>query len=70
MQRKLISGIIGIFIALLIGAIIMLLQGYNPLQTYGALFNFSLFGLFPLATTLRNSVPLILTGLSASVVNY
>jgi simple sugar transport system permease protein len=67
MQRKLISGIIGIFIALLIGAIIMLLQGYNPLQTYGALFNFSLFGLFPLATTLRNSVPLILTGLSASV---
>jgi simple sugar transport system permease protein len=31
------------------------------------LFDFSIFGIFPLATTLRNSVPLILTGLSASV---
>ena len=67
MQRKITSGIIGIFIALLIGAIIMLFQGYDPLQTYGALFKFSLLGLFPLATSLRNSVPLILTGLSASV---
>ncbi len=67
MQRKLISGVVGILIALLIGALIMLFQGYDPIQTYGALFNFSLFGLYPLATTLRNSVPLILTGLSASV---
>ncbi|PKN87953.1 MAG: ABC transporter permease [Chloroflexi bacterium HGW-Chloroflexi-8] len=67
MQRKLISGIAGILIALFIGAIIMIAQGFNPLTTYGALFNYSLIGLFPLATTLRNSVPLILTGLSASV---
>jgi simple sugar transport system permease protein len=67
MQRKLFSGIIGIVVALLIGAVIMLLQGYHPIETYGALFNYSLGGLFPLATTLRNSVPLILTGLSASV---
>jgi len=67
MQKKLISGITGILVALLIGAIIMLFQGYNPITTYGALFNYSLGGLFPLATTLRNSVPLILTGLSASV---
>jgi simple sugar transport system permease protein len=50
MQRKLISGIIGILIALLIGALIMLVQGYNPIQTYAALFNFSLFGFYPLAT--------------------
>jgi len=45
----------------------MLLQGYNPITTYGALFSYSLFGLYPLATTLNNAVPLILTGLSASV---
>ena len=67
MQRKLISGIAGILIALLIGAIIMIAEGFNPITTYAALFNYSLIGLFPLATTLRNSVPLILTGLSASV---
>jgi len=67
MQKKLISGVAGILIALLIGAIIMAAQGYNPISTYSALFNYSIIGLFPLATTLRNAVPLILTGLSASV---
>ena len=67
MKNKILSGVIGIFAALLIGAIIMLAQGFNPLSTYQALFQYSLFGLYPLATTFKNSVPLILTGLSASV---
>jgi simple sugar transport system permease protein len=67
MSKKFISGIIGIIIALLIGALVMILQGYNPIETYQALFQVSLFGLSPLATTLKNSVPLVLTGLSASV---
>ena len=67
MKKKLISGLSGIAIAMFLGAVIMLFQGYHPMETYGALFNFSLGGLYPLATTLRNSVPLILTGLSASV---
>jgi general nucleoside transport system permease protein len=67
MQKKLISGVLGILAALLIGAVIMLLQGFDPISTYGALFSYSLGGWYPLATLLRNSVPLILTGLSASV---
>ena len=67
MQKKFVSGVLGILGALAIGAVIMLIQGFNPITTYGALFNYSLFGLYPLATTLRNSVPLILTGLSASI---
>lgn len=67
MSKKVISGLTGILAAFLIGAVIMLLQGFNPITTYGALFNYSLFGLSPLANTLRNSVPLILTGLSASI---
>ncbi len=67
MGRKLISALLGVLIALALGALIMLLQGYNPLSTYAALFSFSLLGWSPLATTLRNAVPLILTGLSASV---
>ncbi|MEZ4615600.1 MAG: hypothetical protein R2867_08820 [Caldilineaceae bacterium] len=57
----------GIAAGLLLGALLMLLQGYNPISTYSALFAYSLGGFSPLATTLRNSVPLILTGLSASV---
>lgn len=67
MGKNLLSGLLGIGIGLLLGAVIMALQGYNPLTTYGALFSYSLFGLYPLATTLKNAVPLILTGLSASV---
>lgn len=67
MLKNLLSGVLGIGAGLLLGALIMVLQGYNPLTTYGALFSYSLFGLFPLATTLNNAVPLILTGLSASV---
>jgi ABC-type uncharacterized transport system permease subunit len=67
MFKNLLSGVLGIGVGLLLGALLMVLQGYNPLTTYGALFRYSLFGLFPLATTLTNAVPLILTGLSASV---
>jgi ABC-type uncharacterized transport system permease subunit len=67
MSRKILTAMAGILVALLIGALIMLVQGYRPLATYTALFQFSLFGLSPLATTLKNSVPLILTGLSASI---
>ena len=67
MGKNLLSGVLGIGVGLLLGACMMLLQGYNPLTTYGALFSYSLFGLYPLATTLNNAVPLILTGLSASV---
>ena len=67
MLKSFISGLLGIIVALLIGALIMLFQGFDPISTYSALFSFSLFGLYPLATTLKNSVPLILTGLSASV---
>jgi len=65
--KKIVSGVLGIFIALLLGAVLMMLQGYNPLETYAALLQFSLLRPDPFATTLKNSVPLVLTGLSASI---
>jgi simple sugar transport system permease protein len=67
MSKKIISGVLGILAALLIGAAMMLAQGYDPLATYAALFQFSLLGVSPLATTFKNAVPLVLTGLSASI---
>lgn len=67
MKQNLINGIAGIIIAMLLGAIVMLVQGYNPITTYAALFSYSLGDWYSLSTTLRNSVPLVLTGLSASV---
>lgn len=64
---KLISAFLGIAIAFLIGALIMLAQGFNPLEAYAALFSYSLFRGNSFFTTLKNSIPLVLTGLSASV---
>jgi simple sugar transport system permease protein len=66
-MKNVLTGLAGIFIALLLGALFMIVQGYDPLATYRALFQFSLLGTSPLATTFKNSVPLVLTGLSASV---
>lgn len=67
MRKKFISGVLGILVALGLGALIMLIEGFNPITTYGALFSYSLGGFYPLTTTLRNAVPLVLTGLSASI---
>jgi simple sugar transport system permease protein len=67
MRKKFVSGVLGIVVALGLGAVIMLIEGFNPITTYSALFSYSLGGFYPLTTTLRNSVPLILTGLSASI---
>ncbi len=67
MRQKVLNALIGILVALLLGAILLVLQGYNPLETYQALFQFSLFGYYPFATTLRNAVPLVLPGLSAAI---
>lgn len=67
MKRKLFVNLAGVFIAMLIGAAVMLIQGYDPFETYGALFGYSLGNFYSFSTTLRNAVPLILTGLSASI---
>jgi ABC-type uncharacterized transport system permease subunit len=67
MKQKIINGLAGVVIAMLLGAVVMLIQGYHPLETYLALFNYSLGDWYSLAITLRNSVPLVLTGLSASI---
>ena len=67
MNRRLVSSILGILLALALAGILLLVEGYNPLRTYAALFQYSVFDVFTLASTLKNSVPLILTGLSASI---
>lgn len=67
MKQKLLNGLAGVIVAMLLGAIVMLVQGYNPIDTYIALFDYSLGDWYSLSTMLRNSVPLVLTGLSASV---
>ena len=66
MKRKILVNVVGLVLAFLLGALVMLVQGYNPLETYYHLFDYSL-APNKISYTLSNSVPLVLTGLSASV---
>jgi len=66
MKRKVLVNVVGVLLAFLLGALVMLLQGYNPLETYYRLFEYSL-APGKITYTLSKSVPLILTGMSASV---
>lgn len=66
MNRKILVNVVGVLLALLLGALVMLAQGYNPLETYFQLFYYSL-APEKITYTLSKSVPLVLTGMSASV---
>lgn len=58
---------LSILAALLIGAVIMLLNGQNPLDGYKALVIGALGSKYKLATTLAKTVPLILTGMATAI---
>jgi len=67
MRKQALSGLLGVLAALLIGALVLLLQGFNPVATYAALLQYSLFSAAGFTATLTRAVPLVLTGLSASI---
>jgi ABC-type uncharacterized transport system permease subunit len=66
MKRKILVNVVGVLLAFALGGVVMLFQGYNPIETYLRLFEYSL-APGKIAYTLSNAVPLVLTGLSASV---
>lgn len=55
-----------IFFSFFVGAIIMLIFGYNPIQAYVSLMRGAFVGNFNITQTLLNSVPLIFTGLAVA----
>lgn len=67
MHKQALSSILGVLAALFIGAVVMAGQGFNPFATYGALLQYSILTGSALSATLTRAVPLILTGLSASI---
>ncbi|WP_067838440.1 ABC transporter permease [Amphibacillus sediminis] len=56
--------VISVVMGLIVGAIIMLSFGYNPIEGYVALWNGAFGNMYFLGETIRQSTPLILTGLS------
>ena len=67
MKRKILINVVGILLAFVLGALVMVFQGKNPLEAYYQLFAYSLGSPTKIAYTLNKSVPLILTALSATV---
>lgn len=67
MRKSVLINLSGILIAFVLCGIVMQLQGYPAWDSYVALFNQSLGSSYAVKTVLKNSIPLVLTGLSASV---
>ncbi|GAJ27039.1 unspecified monosaccharide ABC transport system [Liquorilactobacillus sucicola DSM 21376 = JCM 15457] len=65
--RALAVPLISIIAGFIIGAILMLIFGYDPVQNYQNLFIGSLGDVYSLGETLRNMTPLILTALGFAV---
>ncbi len=70
MRRDLAVALVGILAAFGLGALVMAAQGYDPAAVYRALYDYSLGGSQPgkaLGNTLFRAIPLVLTGLSATL---
>lgn len=66
-MEYLTSLFISIFAALLIGAVIMILNGRNPIVGYTSLITGAFGSNYNIATTFAKTVPLVLTGLGAAI---
>jgi simple sugar transport system permease protein len=64
--RTLTIQLVSVLLALLIGAIIILISGADPLRAYGALFQGSLGSVTALGRTLEKATPLIFSGLAVA----
>ena len=58
--------LVSIFIAILVGALIMILMGFDPIQAYKALWQGSFGNLVQSSETIKTAVPLLLCGLGIS----
>ncbi|TKD71634.1 ABC transporter permease [Pseudalkalibacillus hwajinpoensis] len=58
--------VLSVALGLLVGGIIMLVSGYNPLVAYAALFNGIFSNSYVLGETIRQMTPLILSGLAVA----
>lgn len=64
--RTIAIQLVAVLLALLIGAILILLSGANPLRAYGALFQGSLGTVRAIGRTLEKATPLIFSGLAVA----
>jgi general nucleoside transport system permease protein len=66
--QQILTPTLSILSAFVVGAVFLLIEGFNPLTVYRALFEASFTSRFGITDSLTIAVPLILTGLAAAVV--
>ena len=64
--RSLTLQVVAVLLAMLIGAVILLLSGANPIQAYGALLRGSFGSMAVLGRTLEKATPLVFAGLAVA----
>lgn len=65
-KNRFLKSIMAVILGLLVGAILMLIMGFDPLQGYKFLFQGGLKNLERIGNTIATATPLILTGLSVA----
>ena len=67
MNKKYIPVILGIITAILLSMLMLLVQGYNPIESYKSILSYSVFSLFGISNTLNRMGILLIVGLSAAI---
>ena len=66
-KNALIIPLLAVLSGFIVGAVLMLVFGYNPIQNYVNLFAGAFGDVYSVSETLRNMTPLLLTGLGFAV---
>ncbi len=56
--------ILSVLLGFLVGAIVMLAFGYNPIEGYAALFQGAFGSMYNIGESIRRTIPLVLSGLA------
>ena len=66
-QNKYVNLLLTIVVSMLIGAVLMMILGHNPIEAYYQLFRGAFVGKLNLGTTLQKFIPLLLTAMAFAV---
>lgn len=66
-MKKWITVLLAIATAILLGMLMLLVQGYNPIESYRCILQYSVFSSFGMSNTINRTALLLTTGISAAL---
>lgn len=66
-MKKWVTILLAILTAILLGMLMLLAQGYNPIESYKCILDYSVFSSFGLSNTINRTAVLVITGISAAL---